>query len=79
MKNSTAEQWTPRLGEEKHVLRLFPEDHHSAVIMLTEAVRFLPDVHTLEIVVLQQMIATVFKLDDSIEFKIAERAHPRLV
>jgi hypothetical protein len=37
--------------------------------------RFLADVHTLEVVVLQQVIATVFKLVDSVEFKIAEWAH----
>ena len=58
---------------------LFPEDGHCAVIGFTEALGFLTHMHALEVVLLQQMIATVFKFVDSIEFKIAEWAHPRLV
>jgi hypothetical protein len=58
---------------------LFPKDGHRAVVRFTEAVCLLPDVHTLEVVVLQQMIATVFKFVDSIEFKVAERANPGLI
>jgi hypothetical protein len=33
--------------------------------------------HALKVVGFQQMIAAVFKLVDSIEFKIAKCAHPR--
>jgi hypothetical protein len=46
------------------------------VIGFPEAMRFLAYMHALEVVLLQQMIATVFKFVDSIEFKIAEWAHP---
>jgi hypothetical protein len=65
-----------RDGESKLLL---PEDRHRAVVRFTDAVRFLADVHTFEVVLLQQVIATVFKPVDSIQFKIAERAHPGLV
>jgi len=58
---------------------LFPEDGHSAVIRFTDAVCFLPDVQTLEVVVVQQMIAGVFEFVDSIKFNVAEWAHPGLV
>jgi hypothetical protein len=58
---------------------LFPEDGHGAVEGFTEAIGFLPDMHTPEVVLLQQMITAVFKSVDSIEFKVAEWAHPRLV
>jgi hypothetical protein len=58
---------------------LFPEDGHRAVIGFPDAVSFLAYMHTLEVMVLQQMIATVFKFVDSIEFKVAKRAHPGLV
>ena len=49
------------------------------MIGFAKTVRFLPDVHTLELVVVQQMIAAVFELVDSIEFKVAERANSGLV
>jgi hypothetical protein len=58
---------------------LFPEDGHSAVEGFTEAVCFLAHMHTLEVVLLQQMIAAVFKFVDSIQFKVAEWAHPGFV
>jgi len=58
---------------------LFPEDGHRAVVRFPEAVCLLPDVHTLEVVLVQQMIAGVFKVVDSIEFKIAVGAHPGFV
>ena len=73
----------PRVGESKAMLKiwrgLFPEDGHRAVVRFTEAVCFLAHMHTLEVVVLQQMITTVFKFVDSIEFKVAEWAHPGFV
>jgi hypothetical protein len=59
--------------------RLFPKDGHSAVERFPEAVCFLAHMHTLEVVLLQQMIAAIFKFVDSIQFKIAERAHPGFV
>jgi len=75
-----------RVGKSKAMLNSFtarrflsPEDGHRAVIRLTKAICFLPDVHTFEVVVLQQMIAAVFEFVDSIEFKVAEWAHPGLV
>jgi hypothetical protein len=55
------------------------ENGHCAVVRFTGAVCFLPDVHTLVVVVVQQMIATVFKVMDSIQFKVAEWAHPGLI
>lgn len=58
---------------------LSPEDGHCAVVRFTGAICFLPDVHTLEVVFLQQMIAAVFKFMESIQFKVAERAHSGLV
>ena len=58
---------------------LLPEDGHRAVKGFPEAVCFLPYMHTFEVVVLQQMIAAVFKFVDSIEFKVAEGAHPGFV
>jgi hypothetical protein len=58
---------------------LFPEDGHRAVVRFTETICLLPDMHTLEVVLTQQMVATVFKVVDSIEFKVAKRAHPGLV
>jgi hypothetical protein len=77
---------SPRVGESKAMLNgseilklLFPKDGHSAVIRFTEAVCFLSNVHTFEAVVLQQMIAAVFKFVDSIEFKVAEWANPGFV
>jgi hypothetical protein len=45
------------------------------VIGFTKTVGFLANVHTFEFVVVQQMIAAVFELVDSIEFKIAEWTH----
>jgi hypothetical protein len=63
----------------RRVFCLFPKDGHSAVIGFTDAVCFLPDVHTFQVVVVQQMIATVLELVDSIEFNVAEWAHPGLV
>jgi hypothetical protein len=57
----------------------FPEDGHSAVIGFTKTVGFLTDVNAFEFVVVQQMIAAVFELVDSIEFKVAEWTHPGLV
>ena len=63
----------------RKVLRLSPEDGHCAVIRFAKTVCFLPDMHALEIVVVQQMVATVFKSVDAVQFKIAERALPRLV
>jgi hypothetical protein len=72
-----------RDGENKPVRSkergLFPKDGHRAMKGFTEAIGFLAHMHTLVVVVLQQMIATVFKFVDSIEFKVAERAHPGLV
>jgi hypothetical protein len=56
-----------------------PEDGHCALVRFTQAACFLPHVRTLEVVVVQQMIATVFKFVDSIEFQAAEWAHPGLV
>jgi hypothetical protein len=35
--------------------------------------------HTFECVVVQQMIAAVFELVDSIEFNVAEWTHPRFI
>lgn len=58
---------------------LFPKDGHRAVVRFPDAVGFLAHMHTLEVVVLQQMIAAVFKFVDSIEFKVAEWAHPGFV
>ena len=58
---------------------LFPEDGHGAVIGFPEAICFLAHMHALEVVLLQQMIAAVFKSVDSIEFKIAEWAHSGFV
>ena len=58
---------------------LFPEDGHSAVIGFTKTVCFLANMHTFEFMVVQQMIAAVFELVDSIEFNVAEWAHPGLV
>jgi len=49
------------------------------MIRFPETIGFLPDVHTLEFVVVQQMIAAVFKFVDSVEFKVAEWAHSGLV
>jgi hypothetical protein len=49
------------------------------VIGFTDAVGFLADMHTFEVVVVQQMIATVFKPMDSIQVKIAEWARPGLI
>ena len=49
------------------------------MIRFPEAIRFLAYMHALEVVLLQQMIATVFKFVDSIEFKIAEWEHPGFV
>ena len=49
------------------------------MVRFTEAICFLAHMHTLEVVVLQQMVAAVFKFVDSIEFKIAERANPGFV
>jgi len=49
------------------------------VIGFTKTVCFLADVHTFEFVVVQQMVAAVFELVDSIEFNVAEWAHPGLV
>jgi hypothetical protein len=63
----------------RRVLHLFPEDGHSAVIRFTDAVCFLPDVQTLEVVVVQQMIATLFELVDSIEFNVTEWTHPGFI
>jgi hypothetical protein len=57
----------------------FPEDGHSAVIWFADAVCLLPDMHTFEVVVVQQMVATVFKPVDSIQFKVAERARPGFI
>ena len=56
-----------------------PEYSHSTVIGFPDAVCLLPDVHTLEVVLAQQMIATVFKFVDCIQFKVAEWANPGLV
>jgi hypothetical protein len=61
------------------VLRLFPEDSHSAVIGFTKAVRFLANMHTFEFVVVEQMIAAVFERVDSIEFNLAEWTHPGFI
>ena len=49
------------------------------MIRFTDAVGFLADMHTFEVVVVQQMIATVFKPVDSIQFKIAEWARPGFI
>jgi hypothetical protein len=57
----------------------FPEDGHRAMVRFPEAIRFLAYMHTPEVVLLQQMIATVFKFVDSIEVKIAEWANPGFV
>jgi len=66
--------------KQQHVRRgSFPEDGHCAVVRFTEAICFLTYMHTLEVVVLQQMIAAVFEFVNSIEFKVAEWTHPRLV
>jgi hypothetical protein len=56
----------------------FSKDGHSAVIGFTKAVCFLADVHAFKFMVVQQMIAAVFELVDSIEFNVAEWAHPGL-
>ena len=63
----------------RRVLHLFPEDGHSAVIRFTDAVCFLPNVHALEGVIVQQVIAAVFEFVDSIEFNVAERTHPGFI
>jgi len=60
-------------------LRSFPEYRYCAVIRFTDAVGFLADMHTFEVVVVQQMIATVFKPVNSIQFKIAEWARPGFI
>jgi len=49
------------------------------MIGFTKTVCFLPDVHAFEFMVVQQMIATVLEFVDSIEFNVAEWAHPGLV
>jgi hypothetical protein len=49
------------------------------VIGFTKTVCFLADVHAFEFVVVQQMIAAVFELVDSIEFNVAEWTHPRFI
>ena len=56
---------------------LFPEDGHNAVRGFT-ALCFLADVHAFKFMVVQQMIAAVFELVDSIEFNVAEWADPGL-
>lgn len=58
---------------------LFPEDGHCAVVRFTGAICFLPDMHALEVVFLQQMIAAVFNFMDSVQLKVAEWTHPGLV
>jgi hypothetical protein len=70
-------RWSAKLPL-RGLLRLFPEDGHGAVIRFTKAVCFLPDVQTLQFVVVQQMIAGVLELVDSIEFNVAEWTHPGL-
>jgi hypothetical protein len=57
----------------------FPEDGHSAVVGFTKTVGFLADVYTLEFVVVQQMVAAIFELVDSVEFNVAEWTDPGLV
>ena len=49
------------------------------MIGFAKAVCFLPDVHAFEFVVVQQMIAAVFELVDSIEFDIAKRTYPTFI
>jgi len=44
-----------------------------------KAVCFLPDVRAFEFVIVQQMIAAVFELVDSIKFNIAKRTHPGFI
>jgi hypothetical protein len=49
------------------------------MIGFAKTVCFLPDVHTFELVVVQQMIAAVFELVDSFEFNVAEWTHPGFI
>ena len=49
------------------------------MIRFAKTVCFLPDVHTFELVVVQQMISAVLELVDSIEFNVAEWAHPGFI
>lgn len=49
------------------------------MIRFTDAVCFLADVQTFEVMVVQQMITAVFKAVYSIQFKIAERAGAGLI
>lgn len=58
---------------------LFPKDGHSAMIGFAKAVCFLAYMHTFELMVVQQMIATVFEPVNSIEFDIAEWTHPGFI
>ena len=58
---------------------LCPEHGHRAVIRFTKTVGFLANMHTFEFVVVHQMIAAVLELVDSIEFNVAEWAHPGFI